>query len=225
MSTIPPPASDSASLEQLHQASTKLVERMLAQLPEAGGSGVQEDLQAFLQALAAQPQRVAQINARHYDARLALWARLLDTHTATTSSGASTDHRFRAQEWHDLPFFRLLREGYEEDARWLRELIEAVQLSDPLRQRVRFLAKHFVAALAPSNHPATNPEVIRRALATGGQSLLQGLRNLQHDVQRGAISMTDERAFEVGRDLAVTPGAVVYENALMQLIEYAPLTE
>ena len=90
---------------------------------------------------------------------------------------------------------------------------------------MRFFARQILDALSPSNYLATNPQVIRRAMETGGDSVATGLRNLLNDLGKGRISMTDEQAFEVGRNLAITPGSVVFENELFQLIQYRLLTE
>jgi len=211
---------EAPALQELQDASMRLVQDMLAQLPQAHAT-----LDAFLLALASQPQRVAQVNARHYAARLELWSRMLRPELPPAAPARSADRRFRAPEWSELPFFRFLREAYEEDARWLDELIGTLQLPADQARRTRFLAKQFIAALAPTNQLASNPEAIRRLFTSGGDSLRQGMHNLQRDLARGAISMSDAATFEVGRNVAATPGAVVFENEVMQLIEYAPLTQ
>ena len=90
---------------------------------------------------------------------------------------------------------------------------------------MQFLTRQYVDALAPSNFAATNPEFIQTAIETRGESITQGIKNLISDMEKGRISMTDDSAFEIGRNLATTPGSVIYENPLMQLIQYAPLTE
>ena len=93
------------------------------------------------------------------------------------------------------------------------------------KDRMRFMARQMVDAMAPSNFLATNPEFVKTAMETKGLSIQQGIQNLIADLEKGRISMTDDSAFEVGRNLAVTPGAVVYENELMQLLQYSPQTE
>ncbi|MFA7605745.1 MAG: class I poly(R)-hydroxyalkanoic acid synthase [Rhodocyclaceae bacterium] len=136
------------------------------------------------------------------------------------------DRRFASPEWEQSPYFDYLRQAYLINARYLGQMSDAAQLADGrAKSRLQFLTRQYLDALAPSNFAATNPEFIRTALETQGKSITQGLQNLLADLEKGRISMTDDSAFEVGRNLAVTPGAVVFENALMQLIQYAPLTE
>jgi polyhydroxyalkanoate synthase subunit PhaC len=95
---------------------------------------------------------------------------------------------------------------------------------DKTRLQLRFYARQFIDAMSPSNFPATNPEVIRKAIETRSASLTDGIRNLVDDLHKGRITRVDESAFEVGRNLATTPGSVIFENELIQLIQYAPQT-
>src|SRR4029450_4300813 len=138
---------------------------------------------------------------------------------------AKGDRRFASEEWKKSPYHEFLQQSYLVDARYVNDLIERASLDDRTRARMRFFARQILDALSPSNYLATNPQVIRRAMETGGDSVATGVRNLLEDLGKGRISMTDEQAFEVGRNLATTPGSVVFENELLQLIQYQPLTE
>ena len=104
------------------------------------------------------------------------------------------------------------------------EFVDQAQVDEESKLQLRFYARQFIDAMSPSNFPATNPEVIRTAIRTRSASLVAGMQNLIEDLQKGRITRVDESAFEVGRNLAVTPGSVVFENELIQLIQYAPQT-
>ncbi len=136
------------------------------------------------------------------------------------------DRRFTAPEWSESPVFDYVRQAYLLNAGLLKEMADALPIEDGrAKSRMQFLTRQYIEALAPTNFAATNPEFIKTALETKGESISRGLRNLLGDLEKGRISMTDEAAFEVGRNLALTPGAVIYENELMQLVQYAPLTD
>jgi len=140
------------------------------------------------------------------------------------ASRAPGDRRFAAREWRELPYFALMKQSYLLLGEYLGELATLASLPEHDKHRLMFLTKQYVDALAPSNFMATNPDALKRALSTDGTSLVQGLANLAEDTRRGRITMSDERAFEVGRNLAVTPGSVVFRNELIELIQYAPTT-
>ena len=135
------------------------------------------------------------------------------------------DLRFAAPEWAESPIHDYLRQAYLINADYLQRVAELVPVADETaRRRLRFVTRQYVDALAPSNFAATNPEFIRHALDSKGESITRGIRNLLADLDKGRIAMSDESAFEVGRNLAITPGSVVFENEVMQLIQYAPTT-
>ncbi|TDN57835.1 class I poly(R)-hydroxyalkanoic acid synthase [Paraburkholderia sp. BL10I2N1] len=134
------------------------------------------------------------------------------------------DRRFHTEDWSGNGWHNLLKQNYLINARMLEDVVEASTLDDKEKHKLRFFTRQFIDLTSPSNFPATNPEVIRHALDSGGSSLLAGLTHLLEDMKQGAISITDQSAFEVGRSVAVSDGAVVYENELFQLIQYAPLT-
>ncbi|HUW36211.1 MAG TPA: class I poly(R)-hydroxyalkanoic acid synthase [Rhodocyclaceae bacterium] len=164
--------------------------------------------------------------ARHAQLWAAELARKPDDPAPAVALPAPSDRRFAAPEWTESPVFDYLRQAYVLNAEFVARLAEAMPVADAAaRSRLRFLTRQFVDALAPSNYAATNPEFIKTALATQGKSITLGLANLIADIEKGRISMTDDAAFEVGGNLAATPGAVVFENELLQLIQYAPLTD
>ena len=137
-----------------------------------------------------------------------------------------SDRRFAAPEWSESPVFDYVRQAYLLNASFLKDMAEAMPIADGrAKSRIQFLTRQYIEALAPTNFAATNPEFIKTAIETKGESISRGVRNLLGDLEKGRISMTDDSAFEVGRNLALTPGSVIFENELMQLIQYAPLTE
>ncbi len=172
---------------------------------------------------------VAAATARFREQWHALWQAALDLGATggvlpEVVDPPTGDRRFNGEAWHSQPYFSLLRQSYLLYAEYLRELARAAQMPPTEKQRLVFATRQYLDAIAPTNFPATNPEVLQRAIATDGESVLQGLRNLADDTRRGRISMTDESAFEVGRNIAITPGSVVYRNELIELIQYAPTT-
>jgi polyhydroxyalkanoate synthase subunit PhaC len=154
----------------------------------------------------------------------ALWLRTLQ---GAPKDAASThrDRRFATREWREQPYFALLKDAYLLYAGYLNELAELAQADSATKKRIEFMVRQYIDAIAPSNFLATNPDALKLALESGGASLAQGLSNLAADAQRGRIAMTDESAFQVGINLAVTPGSVVYRNDLIELIQYAPTTK
>ena len=147
-----------------------------------------------------------------------LWANGL------TSPAASQDKRFGAAPWLSNPLAALTASSYLLNAKALTGMAAAIQADEKTRQRVRFAVEQWVAAMSPSNYLALNPEAQQKAIDTKGESLAKGIQNLLHDMEQGHVSMTDESVFEVGKNVATTEGAVVYENEIFQLIEYKPLT-
>ncbi len=175
------------------------------------------------------PQALTALQKQFMDQQMSLWQSIL-----ARQKGESTDfrvapepgdRRFNAPEWHDSPIYDYIHQAYLLNVQYLKEVVETIPVQDEKgRERLRFTARQLADALAPTNFAATNPEFIKQALETKGQSITDGINNLIKDFEKGRISMTDESVFEVGRNIATTEGAVVYENDVMQLIQYAPLT-
>ena len=143
---------------------------------------------------------------------------------AKASPQPLADKRFAAGAWSNNPAAAMAAQTYLLNARTLMQLAEAVQGDAKTKARIRFAVQQWVDAASPANFLATNPEALNKALETGGQSISRGLQHLWQDIVKGHISQTDESAFEVGRNVATSEGAVVFENELFQLIEYKPLT-
>jgi len=152
----------------------------------------------------------------------ALWNQATSASAETSARG---DRRFAGQDWLANPTAAYTAGMYLLNARTLMQLADHVQADEKTRQRIRFAVQQWVDAASPSNYLALNPEAQRRALDTHGESIARGLQHLWNDLRQGHLSQTDETVFEVGRNVAMTPGAVVYENELFQLVEYAPITE
>lgn len=160
----------------------------------------------------------------YFDKQARLWAALASGKRETLAAPEPGDRRFAAKEWRDNAYYDYLKQSYLLAAQYLDELVESAGLEPKAKERARFAARQWIDAMCPANFPATNPDALREALDTRGESLARGIANLLGDVQRKRISQTDQSAFEVGRNLAVTPGDVVYENDLVQLIQYQAST-
>ena len=140
--------------------------------------------------------------------------------------GAPGDKRFAAPEWQSNPAYRTLKDLYLLASDWLlRQAGEADGLSTAERQHLDFHLRQFVDAMSPTLQLAANPAALKRAVETGGASIAEGARNLLHDIKEGKLSMVDATAFAPGRNLALSPGKVVYRNKLIELIQYAPKGE
>ncbi len=192
----------------------------------AGGDPAGADPVAWLASLAPDPAQLTALQASYVEKQTRLWTSLLAQQPAAEPLAAPEpgDRRFAGAEWRENPYYDYIRQSYLLAARFFTELVENVQLEAQAKERLRFAVKQWIDATSPANFPATNPEALRAALESRGESLTRGLANLMADLRKGRISQTDESAFEVGRNLAVTPGEVVHENELMQLIQYAPAT-
>jgi polyhydroxyalkanoate synthase len=164
------------------------------------------------------------MQAEYHEKQARLWSALLAGRSENVVD-APSDRRFMAKEWRNNPYYDYLRQSYFLVSRYLEQMVEAAPLDEAARDRARFAVRQWVDAMCPANFAATNPAALSEAIATKGESLTRGLANLLGDVHKGRISQTDETAFEVGRNLALTPGDVVFENELIQLIQYRPTTK
>ncbi|NMG34133.1 class I poly(R)-hydroxyalkanoic acid synthase [Azoarcus sp. TTM-91] len=159
----------------------------------------------------------------------ALWSTMLSRKAgeeqAQVAAPEPGDRRFNAPEWSASPVFDYVRQAYLLNAGFLRNVADELPIADGrAKSRIQYLTRQYIDAFAPTNFAATNPEFIRTAIDTKGESITRGIQNLLSDLEKGRISMTDDEAFEIGRNIAISPGSVIFENELIQLIQYAPLT-
>jgi polyhydroxyalkanoate synthase subunit PhaC len=164
--------------------------------------------------------RHRELQSAYLEKQSRLWSSLLAGRRESLVEDG--DRRFAAREWRDNAYYDYLRQSYLLAAGYVQQVIERAALDAPAKARARFAARQWIDAMCPANFAATNPTVMRAALESRGETLARGLANLLGDARKGRISQTDESAFEVGRSLATTPGDVVYENELIQLIQYRP---
>lgn len=162
--------------------------------------------------------RLQAVQQQYLEAASKLW------NAGPANATPPKDRRFGGENWSQNPLAAFTAAAYMLNAQALTGMADAVQGDEKTRQRIRFAVDQWVAAMSPSNFLALNPDALQKAIATNGESLARGMHNLLHDMEQGHVSMTDESLFEVGRNVAVTEGAVVFENELFQLLEYKPLT-
>ena len=186
-------------------------------------AGFADAYRAWIEAMSAKPETMLDLQGRFMQEQMKLWMKTLDPKSHGNGDDAG-DKRFSGSEWSELPMFRYFRDSYLLTSKMMMEAVEKASLDAPTKQRMRFFMRQYLDAAAPSNYLLTNPEALKTALETRGESLQEGLKNLLGDLEKGRISMTDEAAFEVGKNIAVSKGAVVFENDLIQLIQYEPLT-
>lgn len=161
------------------------------------------------------PEKLAEIEREYFEDLQGLWS--------GNQSQAISDSRFRSDAWQD-PWGQFTAKSYLVNAKHLLKLADAIDTDPKTQQRIRFATEQTVSAMSPSNFLATNPEALKQFMETKGQSLTQGILNMLGDLRKGKVSQTDENAFEVGKNMATTEGAIVFQNELFQLIQYKPLT-
>ncbi len=184
--------------------------------------------------LAAQPDRVMRAQADLFTQYLELWRsaaqRIAGEPVQPVVSPAKGDKRFNDPDWSEHPMFDLMKQSYLLSANWLNSLVAGVEEVDPAaKRRVEFFTKMLTDAFSPSNFLFSNPAAMRAAVETQGESLVRGMENFAADLERGggqlAISQTDLEKFKVGVNVATAPGKVVYQNDILQLLQFSPTTE
>jgi polyhydroxyalkanoate synthase subunit PhaC len=184
-------------------------------------AGFADAYRAWIEAVSAKPETLLDLQNQYMQEQMKLW---MKSFQPESGNGEATDKRFSAAEWNEQPLFRYFRDSYLLTSKMMMQAVDEAKLDAPTKQRMRFFMRQYLDAAAPSNYLLTNPEALKAAMESRGETLQEGLKNLLSDMEKGRISMTDESAFEVGRNIAVSKGAVVFQNDLIQLIQYEPLT-
>lgn len=188
----------------------------------------------FTAKLLADPNRLVQAQVELWQQYMKLWQvtaqRMMGQTVEPVAEPARGDKRFNDPAWKDEVVFDYLKQSYLLTARWLQGTIKEVEgVDDKTARKVDFYTRQFIDAMSPSNFALTNPQVVKATVETKGENLLKGLQNLLGDLERGKgrleIRQTDMDAFKVGGNVATSPGKVVYQNDIIQLIQYAPTTE
>src|SRR3954451_19066180 len=174
----------------------------------------------------ADPMALMSAGAQAWAKGLETWGKMLGGVTAAPAADEKVrkDRRFAAPEWAENPIFDTIRQTYLRVSDQLLGTVDEIENIDPeMREKLRFATQSFVDAMSPSNFALTNPQVLKRTLETRGENLLKGLANMLKDIASGQLTQTKPGVFEVGRNLAMTPGKVIKQTALYQLIQYTPV--
>ena len=202
---------------QLNQF-TQQFQKLMASNPATSSSMPQFGMPQG-QGLNFEPSKLQSLQQQYLKEATDLWQQALSAQTPVVG-----DRRFAGEAWRHNPVASFAAATYLLNTRTLMEMADAVQGDEKTKSRLRFAVEQWAAASAPSNFLAFNADAQQKALDTKGESIAKGLQNLLEDMQKGSVSMTDESQFEVGKNVATTEGAVVFENEFFQLIEYKPLT-
>ena len=190
--------------------------------------------QDLMAKMMADPAKVMESQMKLWQDYTRLWQanleRMMGRESEPIIEPAAGDRRFKDEEWSSNPVFDYIKQSYLLASRYLHECVRETEgLDRHSAEKLDFYTRQYIDAVAPTNFALSNPEVLKRTVETGGENLLTGLSNLLGDLERGKgklrVKMTDLERFKLGENVAVTPGKVVFQNELMQLLQYAPSTE
>ena len=238
---LPDPALVTRTMAEVAERGQRIVSDFLRrQTVEGAGAASPDPLNigsAFLEMttrMMTNPARMVQAQLGFWQDYLTLWQntarRMMGEEVQPVIAEDPRDRRFKDEAWRENEVFDFIRQSYLLSARFFQNMATNVDgMDEKTAQKVDFYTRQFVDAMSPSNFLLTNPEVLRRTAETGGENLLKGLSHLLNDLERGKgrlrIRMSDDAKFRVGENIAVSPGKVIFQNDLMQLIQYAPTTE
>lgn len=217
-------------VQKMTLANQKITQSYIDSLPNLlhSGKDLSEVLLSFTNKVSASPDSIGKVQNSYLDFmrnQMELWERTInrskDNGYKPVITPAKGDKRFNAPEWEEYPYyFDVIKQSYLLVSHLISSIIEMVDLDEATKRKLRFYTQQYLDALSPSNFAFTNPEVQKHIKETKGQCLIDGMQNLLADIEKGRISQTDTTAFEVGKNLASTRGSVVFENEMMQLIQY-----
>lgn len=236
---MPDPATLGRSMAGIAERSQRIVGDWLKRQAEEGPAkpdpmNIGAAFMEMTTRLMTNPQKLIEAQVGFWQDYMALWQstarRMMGMDGKAVIEGDPRDRRFKDEAWKDNEVFDFIKQSYLLSARYITDVVKQADGLEPATaQKVDFYSRQFIDAMSPSNFLLTNPEVLRKTAETGGENLIKGLNNLLADLERGKgnlrIKMTDMEAFKIGENIAVTPGKVVYQNDLMQLIQYTPTTE
>ena len=237
---LPDPAEMSEAMANIAERSQKLVAEFLERQHGNDSPAALDPYNfggAFLEMTAhmmADPAKLVQAQMNLWQDYLNLWQsttwRMMGETTEPVIEPEAGDRRFKHEDWDENQLFDFIKQSYLLTARWMQTTVRDIEsMDDKTAKKVDFYTRQFADAIAPSNFVMTNPEVLRATMESGGENLVKGLENLLEDLERSkghlSIKMTDTEAFDLGENIAVTPGKVIFQNELMQLIQYTPTTE
>ncbi|MBL8481560.1 MAG: class I poly(R)-hydroxyalkanoic acid synthase, partial [Rhodocyclaceae bacterium] len=237
---VPDPAELAKTYGEVADRASKLITEHVQRQIKRGASPPQDELgiaQAFMDMMAkllSNPYKLASAQVNLVWDYFSLWQhsmlRFMGVEAAPVAAPAKGDNRFKAGEWQDHFLFDYVKQTYLISARHIHDVVSNVEgLDENTQKKVNFFTRQYIDAMSPSNFAVTNPEVFRETVKSHGQNLIKGLNNLLRDIEQGdgqlRIRMTDTTAFEMGRNVATSKGKVVFQNELMQLLQFNPTTE
>ena len=235
---LPDPEALGRSMSDIAERSQRIVadwlKRQSLEAPHLDPLNLGNAFMEMTARLIANPGQLLQAQIGFWQDYMTLWQnttrRMLGIDAEPVITSDPADKRFKDSAWNDSEVFDFIKQSYLLSARYVQDVVRHVDgLDAKTAQKVDFYTRQFVDAMSPSNFVLTNPEVLRRTAESGGENLIKGLNNLLNDLERGrgrlSIRMTDMDAFKLGENIAVSPGGVVYQNDLMQLLQYTPATD
>ena len=220
--------------ERSQRIVTDWLGRQTAETPDFDPMHVGQAFADMTAALMRDPSKLIQAQIGFWQDYMTLWQnttrRMVGMDQTPVIQADPKDKRFRDDAWNESEVFDFVKQSYLLSTRYVQDVVSRVDGLDPkTAQKVDFYSRQFMDAMSPSNFVLSNPEVLRRTAETGGENLLRGLSNMLGDLERGrgklSIKMTDPDAFRLGENIGMSPGKVVFQNHLMQLIQYTPSTD